>query len=714
MKKLSLIIILISIQVFSQTSVEEPPLKTVEEVLSFNQQAIGSEDALDKIENRVIKQSILSVTKTNGIEAETKMKMVNVVTKEGRLVSTLYSNGNVTSKSVFNGDSGYTLMPSLGARHDFTPQNVKQYKKAAILFTNYDPDDFKDEVNLSKINGEKVYELIKKDGSKYAFSQQSGLLLKSTMENAGATSESYYEDYREVNGIQVSFKQTNLSTLKTTDGTIEGVTYCEEVLFNTDVEPYFSESTEKEAQDIASISSISSLPSMTSTSNTASKSLSEKELLDENIDESTLNKRELAYREILKAQKNDESSSVSSYNVSTVSSTGERVDVDESTANAEGSKLKYRRSSLYTLMIDDPDREHYSTIKNAFGNTELSDKFNNHNLGPYLMPGEGGEKDQTQFIENYLNQKNVAKDLVAQWFQRDENGGFSMDLIADRGQYNASDLNVKLAQESKRGRALLKDAGEELIGNTFVIVYDYKYTNKKDQAKKAGGFLNVVSSVASVAGADVVSNVADGANLATQTLGKGYFVRTTSYLYRLVWDEETANTFYQDYWIQQGDSNPEKKKKFDNSSLFKLKYVGSEISRTNLQSTVFSTKNDDQLIEIATTRAVDKNIGKLQRTYEEFRVKTPLLSGDPIAAKIGLKEDLEKGDKFEVLEQIINNDGETEYRRIGKIKVDKRQIWDNRFLSEEGDEKDDSQPEYTVFKGNNNKYASGMLIRQIN
>jgi hypothetical protein len=525
-----------------------------------------------------------------------------------------------------------------------------------------------------------------------------------------------YKDYREVNGIKISFKQTSLSELKTTDRSIDGVTAYQEVLFNTDVAPYFKEGTEKEAQDIASIAGVSERPStsMTSTSAVASRSLTEEELVDEDLDETTLNKRELAYREILKAQKDAEATEVKNYSAETIASTGERVDVDESEANAKGSKLKYRRSSLYTLMIDDPAREHYSTIKNAFGNTELSDKFNDHNLGPYLMPGEGGEKDQTQFIENYLNQKNVAKKLVEKWFLRDENGGFSMDLIADRGQYNASDLNVKLAKESKRGRALLKDAGEELIGNTFVVVYDYKYTNKKEQAKKAGGFLNVVSSVASVAGADVVSNVADGANLAAQTMGKGYFVRTTSYLYRLVWDDETANTFYQDHWFSAGENDADKKQAFDRSSLFKLKYVGSEISRTNLQSTVFSNKSDNQLIEIATTRAVDKNIGKLQRTYEEFRVKTPLLSGDPISAKIGLKEDLEKGDKFEVLEQVINNDGETEYRRVGKIKVDKRQIWDNRFLSDEENEKKEDQPEYTVFKGNNNRYASGMLIRQIN
>jgi hypothetical protein len=713
MKKLSFLILIISIQVFSQTSVEEPTLKTVEEVLNFNKQAIGSEEDLNKLENHVIKSSSITITKTNGIESETNMKMVQVVTSDGKMVTTTSSDGNIVSKVVFNGDSGYTILPSLGHKQEFSPQQVNTFKNSAKLFHRFDAANFKPEVEQADVNGQSTYKLTKNDGSLYFFSKETGLLLKSFSNLPSVESTSFFNDYREVNGVTMSFQQESLSNLTTTDGSIEGVTQYEEVLFNTDVTPYFNESTEQEAQDLAAISGVTARPSMTSAAGSASTSYTEEQLLKEDLDESTLNKRDLAYREILKAQKDNASSSTSDYAAQTVASTGERIDVDESAANAAGSKLKYRRSSLYTLMIDDPSREHYSTIKNAFGNTELSDKFNDHNLGPYLMPGEGGEKDQTQFIENYLNQKNVAKKLVEKWFLRDENGGFSMDLIADRGQYNATDLNVKLAKESKRGMALLKDAGEELIGNTFVVVYDYKYTNKKEQAKKAGGFLNVVSSVASVAGADVVSDVADGANLAAQTMGKGYFVRTTTYLYRLVWDDETANTFYQDHWFSQGEENPEKKQRFDQSSLFKLKYVGSEISRTNLQSTVFSNKSDDQLIEVATTRAVDKNISKLQRTYEEFRVKTPLLRGDPICAKIGLKEGLEKGDKFEVLEQIINNDGETEYRRVGKIKVDKNQIWDNRFLSEEENEQNDG-PEYTVFKGNTNKYASGMLIRQIN
>ena len=50
MKKLSFLILLISIQAFCQTSVETSPPKTVEEVLNFNRQATGSDEDLNKLE----------------------------------------------------------------------------------------------------------------------------------------------------------------------------------------------------------------------------------------------------------------------------------------------------------------------------------------------------------------------------------------------------------------------------------------------------------------------------------------------------------------------------------------------------------------------------------------------------------------------------------------------------------------------------------------
>jgi len=107
---------------------------------------------------------------------------------------------------------------------------------------------------------------------------------------------------------------------------------------------------------------------------------------------------------------------------------------------------------------------------------------------------------------------------------------------------------------------------------------------------------------------------------------------------------------------------------------------------------------------------VDAGIAKLQRKFEQFRTKTPLYTANPPTAKIGLKEGLQPGDRFEVLEATQDEAGKINYVRKGVIKVD-RDIWDNRF--EVGEVQNASLlNQYTTFRGSGNFYP-GMLIRQI-
>ncbi len=258
---------------------------------------------------------------------------------------------------------------------------------------------------------------------------------------------------------------------------------------------------------------------------------------------------------------------------------------------------------------------------------------------------------------------------------------------------------------------MLADAGEALIKNTFVIVNDFNYTNKEEVATKAKGILGNITSAAAEYGNSDVATISESTSAAVEVFGKGYIIKTNAYLYKLVWNEEVAAIFYNDFWNEDASLDMERKKAFDETDLFKLEYVGTETSWADLQSTSLTQKTNEELISVATIRAVDNVIAKLQKEFEVFRTKTPLISGDPIAAKIGLKENLEKGDKYEVLEQVLNDKGIVEYERLGVIKVEKDLIWDNRYNA---NEENPSFIEYTTFSGPKNKYYAGMLIRQIN
>ena len=121
-----------------------------------------------------------------------------------------------------------------------------------------------------------------------------------------------------------------------------------------------------------------------------------------------------------------------------------------------------------------------------------------------------------------------------------------------------------------------------------------------------------------------------------------------------------ASTFYSELWNNR--------EAYDNSELFSLQYIGSESAWANVKAGIFTSKPESELIRIATVNASDAAIAKLAKNNDVFKTKTPLIiDGDGIYAKIGLKEGLEAGDRFEVLERIQDEKtGKTVYNKKAK------------------------------------------------
>ncbi len=126
---------------------------------------------------------------------------------------------------------------------------------------------------------------------------------------------------------------------------------------------------------------------------------------------------------------------------------------------------------------------------------------------------------------------------------------------------------------------------------------------------------------------------------------------------------------------------------------------------------------EEAIVQKATLKSIDAVYAKLQRKFEAFRTKTPLFSVDPLGAKIGVKEGLEKGDKYEVLEKQIDAEGKVKWKRKGVVTVDKKNIWDNTVDAQEVDEEGNPVKKqditFTHSKGKG-KYYPGMLLRHIN
>jgi hypothetical protein len=256
----------------------------------------------------------------------------------------------------------------------------------------------------------------------------------------------------------------------------------------------------------------------------------------------------------------------------------------------------------------------------------------------------------------------------------------------------------------------LATAGFELINNTFVVVSSMKFVENEPIAR---GIRDAAILAAQNAPGLVRMGIEKAAEIAYNKGKEGYSVWTTSYLYKLKWTPEVEGTFYQEMYGDKTTMTPAMKAKFDsNMDLFQMEYVGSQKSTTLVTFSLKEKRTEDQIINLSVTRNIDKVFAKLQKNYDVFKPKVPLYTGEPITAKIGLKEGLEGGDKFEVLEAVMDQKtGKIEYKSIGTIKVDGDKIWDNRFNL--ADEKPaEGAIDRTTFKGGK-KFYPGLLIRQL-
>ena len=203
----------------------------------------------------------------------------------------------------------------------------------------------------------------------------------------------------------------------------------------------------------------------------------------------------------------------------------------------------------------------------------IPDKYNDHNVGKRVFYtterklkmqeldhhygfkiNDLSDKAKMNDFDLILQQQHIASRLVARWFQSKKSTGIcSMDLVQERGYNNASEMEKRLATLSVRKDALLQDAGEELIGSTFVLINDIRYIDKSSGSAVIGGI---------VSAAIQTNNILNGSNTIGQDdLGtliatyKGFNVKINTYLYQLVWDKDISSFFYNEIYTDTIDDS---------------------------------------------------------------------------------------------------------------------------------------------------------------
>lgn len=389
----------------------------------------------------------------------------------------------------------------------------------------------------------------------------------------------------------------------------------------------------------------------------------------------------------------------------------------------------YHRSSLHNILLFHNGQKYSKEILETYNIRPQSEKFNDHSLPFDMIKVKGAKYVKDKKVKKYIREADLADDLVAKWFNRNETTGYcNMDLIFKRGLEGARTEDIEMAEYAKRGQALLTDFGTELIGNTYVLVHDIVYIDKAERNEKRangirifGGIVQMLGEVAAEATGessykDMGKNINDLSYMTADVVDEfgGFRVKIKTHLYRLNWQASDNDYFFENYYL---DENYYDQTKYDawKNAKYSMSYLGSQ--EVISAQTVLKNKWDlAELIKIVLYRALDESVVKLQRNYEEFKIKEPIYDIDEkgnVLAKIGLKEGVSEDSKYEVLERVEEADGTFKYKKVGMIKPIKKKIWDNRYKALE-----DGQPNadlgYTTFKvTNGHDFYPGLLIREV-
>ena len=395
------------------------------------------------------------------------------------------------------------------------------------------------------------------------------------------------------------------------------------------------------------------------------------------------------------------------------------------------SVTNYRRSSLTMVLIENENLgKHKQLVTDAYYSKPFPEKYNNHlisdkvfstaamklttndyldagfykdtlksmkeflsalkkPLNPlrYVTPDSSKavqEPNQKEiiniYIQKYINEKKLAKQTVATWFDRKPNGDMSWDVIKERGMYSASAEAKDAASSTSSAVDYLMDF--ELISNTYTLFNKMEFFPNEPVARVIRDAAKQ-EVTAKLAGKPeiLLAKAMQGIDAVYEKTKEGYTVICNTYLYQLEWSDSIAKLTNLYFFSDNSDAN--KQQIWDTTSLFKMKFVGKTTTTSLVTFKIGEKRTEEQIIDLQVKRTIDNALSKLQKEYVQFRPVAPVVSIDPITAQIGLKEGVEPGQKYEILEQGFNELGFPVWKSVGSASVSKKvPIWDNTIGAE--------------------------------
>ncbi|MBU2650749.1 MAG: hypothetical protein KKA81_07430 [Bacteroidetes bacterium] len=344
---------------------------------------------------------------------------------------------------------------------------------------------------------------------------------------------------------------------------------------------------------------------------------------------------------------------------------------------------EYSRPSLTFFIATCPGDNLSSNAAQSAEKIDFSDKYFNHNLSSLKaeMPADFKSKsieEKKLILQDYFKKKGIGREMVAKWFKRGSDGMFDLDYVFQCGMYNATDQDVLMSEASKRGEALLKDAGQNLINKTYLLVMCPKTFASFDDENK-----------------------------------HGWNASYDFFLYKLEFDNEEVMRFYE-IWPYDDDPEEVKKSKiasFDTTN-FNFYYVYSKMDQSatamELKMLTSHPKSSAQLFDDVVEKMYNNAMFSVDKDLEEFRVKADVSGTHPIRAKIGKKEGLKTDQRYFVYEFVWDDKTGTAGENRKAVVRATGKITDNRNVATG---KSGESKFYQVYGGT---VRQGMLMQQRN
>lgn len=366
---------------------------------------------------------------------------------------------------------------------------------------------------------------------------------------------------------------------------------------------------------------------------------------------------------------------------------------------------EYSRNSISYVLLEFSNNRFNDYLKKAIYQVNVPSKFDYNDIkekvykAPYYHTETPNFKKNAEAVRRSLAAEKYANKIVKFWWDIDDQGNYSTKVLKDRGFYNATDWDVEKADAEKRGRAALADAGEKLIAKSYVLVLDFHdiktmkeiYDEKDAKAMKLAKKLKTEFTP-------------------VERKKNGFTGKLTAYLFKINYSD-TVQGYLMDAFTEDNKIDLQKFDHIFQEVYSPLTYVSQRevnVDGTQANPGQFLApaiqKSKEQLMVVMVNDGVNKVLSSFEKTYEEFRVKTPLVSTNPLQAKIGKKEGLTHERRYFVWEYVANNKGDVKARKKGEIRAAK--VVDNRN-NELG-----QTPTSTFYQIGGKKLSEGMTLQE--